>query len=59
MAENQQIIDSPRDLVAEHIRRYVATDGREGHLWRKTPTLLLTTRGAHRQPAPDRAHLWS
>jgi deazaflavin-dependent oxidoreductase (nitroreductase family) len=40
-----EVHDSPRDWVAEHIRSYVATGGREGHLWRGMPTLLLTTRG--------------
>ncbi len=29
----------------EHVRRYQATDGREGHDWRGTTTLILTTRG--------------
>jgi deazaflavin-dependent oxidoreductase (nitroreductase family) len=37
--------DSPRGWVAEHIRSYVETGGRDGHLWRGVPTLLLTTRG--------------
>jgi F420H(2)-dependent quinone reductase len=32
--------------VREHLRRYVATDGADGHEWRPgIPTLLLTTRG--------------
>jgi deazaflavin-dependent oxidoreductase (nitroreductase family) len=29
----------------EHVERYRATDGAEGHDWRGTQTLLLTTRG--------------
>jgi deazaflavin-dependent oxidoreductase (nitroreductase family) len=29
----------------EHVRRYVATDGEEGHDWEGTTTLLLTTTG--------------
>jgi deazaflavin-dependent oxidoreductase (nitroreductase family) len=29
----------------EHVRRYVETGGREGHDWRGTTTLILTTRG--------------
>src|SRR3954449_2150144 len=29
----------------EHVDRYRATDGAEGHDWRGTQTLLLTTRG--------------
>ncbi len=29
----------------EHVDRYLATDGAEGHEWRGAKTLLLTTRG--------------
>jgi deazaflavin-dependent oxidoreductase (nitroreductase family) len=29
----------------EHVERYEATDGEEGHEWRGTQTLLLTTTG--------------
>jgi len=29
----------------EHVERYQATEGKEGHAWRGTQTLLLTTRG--------------
>ena len=29
----------------EHVERYRATDGEEGHDWRGTVTLLLTTKG--------------
>ncbi len=42
-----EIIDNPDEGVAEHIREYVATDGRRGQWlegW-KAPTLLLVTRG--------------
>jgi hypothetical protein len=28
----------------EHVERYQATDGAEGHDWQGTQTLLLTTR---------------
>jgi deazaflavin-dependent oxidoreductase (nitroreductase family) len=31
----------------EHVDRYRATDGEEGHDWRGTVTLLLTTTGRH------------
>ena len=31
--------------VLEHLERYIATDGEDGHMWRGTPTLLLTTTG--------------
>jgi deazaflavin-dependent oxidoreductase (nitroreductase family) len=41
----EQIFDSPSGWVAKHIRRYVETDGEEGHRWRGVNTLLLTTRG--------------
>src|SRR5436309_2223858 len=30
---------------AEHMKRYIETDGRDGHLWRGVTTLLLTTTG--------------
>lgn len=39
------VADSPTGWVREHIERYVATDGVEGHLWNGVPTLLLTTVG--------------
>ena len=29
----------------EHVDRYLATDGEEGHDWQGTQTLLLTTTG--------------
>lgn len=29
----------------EHVDRYIATDGKEGHDWQGTTTLLLTTAG--------------
>lgn len=44
-ALDQEPIDSPTSWVADHIRRYVETDGADGHLWRGVPTLLLTTLG--------------
>ena len=31
--------------VLEHLERYLATDGEDGHMWRGVPTLLLTTNG--------------
>lgn len=37
--------DSRHTSVAEHVRRYAATGGQEGHLWNGAPTLLLTTTG--------------
>lgn len=41
----EQVFDSPRGWVARHVRRYVETDGRQGHRWSGVNTLLLTTRG--------------
>jgi deazaflavin-dependent oxidoreductase (nitroreductase family) len=38
----------------EHIDRYVATDGREGHDWQGTQTLILTTTG--RRSGEPRTH---
>lgn len=46
MGKQEEVYDSPTGWVRDHIRRYVETDGRNGHEWRKgVPTLLLTTRG--------------
>jgi deazaflavin-dependent oxidoreductase (nitroreductase family) len=41
-----QPIDSPSGWVKEHIDRYVATDGKDGHEWNGTSALLLTYQGA-------------
>jgi deazaflavin-dependent oxidoreductase (nitroreductase family) len=41
-----QPIDSPKDWVKEHIDRYLATDGKDGHEWNGTTALLLTYQGA-------------
>jgi deazaflavin-dependent oxidoreductase (nitroreductase family) len=38
-------VDSSRDWVAEHTRRYVESGGEDGHLWNGVPTLVLTTIG--------------
>jgi proline iminopeptidase len=48
-----RIADSLPDWIKDHLRRYLATDGADGHLWDATlgggtgmvPTLLLTTTG--------------
>ncbi|MEO5974651.1 MAG: nitroreductase family deazaflavin-dependent oxidoreductase [Ilumatobacteraceae bacterium] len=45
MMSNTEIIDSPSSWVAEHIQRYVATNGEDGHIWRGVTCLLLTTKG--------------
>src|SRR5581483_1720036 len=36
---------SSRPWFQEHVERYIATDGEDGHDWQGVPTLLLTTRG--------------
>lgn len=41
----QTPIDSPSAWVKDHIDRYVATDGADGHDWNGTTTLLLTVKG--------------
>ena len=35
------------DWAVDHMKRYLATDGEDGHIWRGVPTLLLTTTGRH------------
>jgi len=42
---SKQVVDSPTEWVADHIRRYVESGGEDGHIWRGVPTLLLTTTG--------------
>ncbi|MGH2662293.1 MAG: nitroreductase family deazaflavin-dependent oxidoreductase [Actinomycetota bacterium] len=41
----EEVYDSPKGWVAEHIRRYVESVGRSGHRWGGVQALLLTTRG--------------
>jgi deazaflavin-dependent oxidoreductase (nitroreductase family) len=36
---------APKPWFAEHLDRYLATAGEDGHEWNGVPTLLLTTRG--------------
>ena len=31
--------------IADHMKKYLETDGREGHIWNGVPTLLITTTG--------------
>jgi deazaflavin-dependent oxidoreductase (nitroreductase family) len=40
-----EVHDSPTEWVADHIQRYVETDGADGQDWQGVPTLLLTTTG--------------
>jgi len=43
---DEQVLDSPQGWVARHVRRYLDSDGADGHEWRPgVYTLLLTTRG--------------
>ncbi len=48
--------DSGVDWVADHVRRYVETDGAEGHRWNGVPTLVLATTG-RRSGQPRRTGL--
>jgi deazaflavin-dependent oxidoreductase (nitroreductase family) len=41
----EEVVDSPTGWVARHIKTYVESGGRNGHIWNGVPTLLLTTRG--------------
>jgi deazaflavin-dependent oxidoreductase (nitroreductase family) len=44
--EDDRPADPTIGWVRDHLHRYVATDGADGHEWRPgVPTLLLTTRG--------------
>ncbi|GHE39867.1 nitroreductase [Streptosporangium violaceochromogenes] len=43
--EDEEVFDSTTDWVGRHVRRYVETDGRDGHLYQGMRILLLTTRG--------------
>jgi len=45
MTIDQEPIDSPTGWVAEHVQRYIETNGADGHIWRGVPTLILTTLG--------------
>lgn len=33
------------DWIATHMKRYLETNGEEGHIWNGVPCLLLTTKG--------------
>jgi deazaflavin-dependent oxidoreductase (nitroreductase family) len=45
MTIEQEPVDSPQSWVAEHVKRYIETNGEDGHMWRGAPTLILTTLG--------------
>ncbi|MDP9844404.1 nitroreductase/quinone reductase family protein [Streptosporangium lutulentum] len=42
---DEEVLDNPTAWVAKHIRTYIETDGRKGHLYNGMTTLLLSTRG--------------
>lgn len=48
--------DSPAGWVAEHVQRYLDTNGAEGHEWNGVPTLVLVTTG-RRSGEPRRTAL--
>lgn len=43
----EEIFDSPVNWVADHTRRYLETNGQDGHIWNGATTLLITMRGRH------------
>jgi len=45
MAEYGTRGNRPPGWQIEHLQRYLATDGADGHIWEGLPTLLLTTTG--------------
>jgi len=45
MGSKEEVYDSPKGWVRDHIKGYVESNGKNGHLWRGVHTLLLTTRG--------------
>jgi len=45
MTEQAKPAPKLTDWMEDHIRRYLETNGEDGHIWRGVPTLLLTTRG--------------
>lgn len=45
MTDHDEIIDSKVGWVAKHIRRYVESNGTDGHQYMGVQSLLLTTRG--------------
>ena len=45
MSLENEPTDSPSGWVADHLHRYLATNGEDGHLWHGATTLALTTVG--------------
>ncbi|WP_219413909.1 nitroreductase family deazaflavin-dependent oxidoreductase [Pseudonocardia nigra] len=52
-----RVTDSPDRSVAEHVERYLASEGRDGYLEGGVPNLVLTTLG-RRTGAPRRTALF-
>ncbi|SEG83660.1 deazaflavin-dependent oxidoreductase, nitroreductase family [Nonomuraea solani] len=48
--------ESPTKWVADHVRKYVESDGAKGHIFHGAPTLLITTIG-RRSGLPRRTAL--
>ena len=51
MAKQSEPARQLPDWIVDHMRKYVETDGKEGHIWNGVPTLLLTTTGRHSKRA--------
>ncbi|MFG2003921.1 nitroreductase family deazaflavin-dependent oxidoreductase [Spirillospora sp. NPDC048911] len=49
-------LDSPTTWVADHVKKYVESDGARGHMFHGAPTLLITTTG-RRSGLPRRTAL--
>lgn len=45
MSQQAEPLDSATGWVAEHTRRYVESNGTDGHDWKGVTTLVLTTTG--------------
>lgn len=46
MSESKPIRTGEPGWQQDHVRRYQASNGEDGHIWNGVPTLLLTTKGA-------------
>lgn len=45
MAKEQSSAPQLPGWIVDHMRKYVETNGKDGHIWNGVPTLLLTTTG--------------
>jgi deazaflavin-dependent oxidoreductase (nitroreductase family) len=59
MSIDQEPVDSPQGWVAEHVRRYIETNGEDGYWWKGAPTLILTTLGRRSGKARRLALIYS